>query len=146
MNDAGIESPNLADTDILGMSNPSAIIANMQAYNKYYRFFGSFGFKYNITQSLSASTMMGVVHDKVRENFFVPRKGVADDTLTNAIADSRMGTQVKGFSPFTMIPGWNTTNISTRHISSLPTWVCATSTIMPSRILHWDSMRLLMTW
>ncbi len=95
VNDAGIESPNLADTDVLGISNPSAIIANMQAYNKYYRFFGSFGFKYDITKSLSASTMMGVVHDKVRENFFVPRKGVADDTLTNAIADSRMGTQVK---------------------------------------------------
>lgn len=95
VNDAGIESPNLADTDLLGISNPAVIINGMQAYNKYYRFFGSFGFKYDITTSLSASTMVGVVFDKVRENFFVPRKGVADDTLSNAIADSRMGTQVK---------------------------------------------------
>ena len=95
VNDAGVESPNLADTDILGISNPSIIIANMQAYNKYYRFFGSFGFKYDISKTLSASTTVGVVYDKVRENFFVPRKGVAEDTLSNAIADSRMGTQVK---------------------------------------------------
>lgn len=95
VNDAGVESPNLTDTDILGISNPSIIIANMQAYNKYYRFFGSFGFKYDISKTLSASTMVGVVYDKVRENFFVPRKGVAEDTLSNAIADSRMGTQVK---------------------------------------------------
>lgn len=95
VNNEGVESPNLADTDILGISNPATIIANMQAYNKYYRFAGSFGFKYDISKTLSASTMMGVVYDKVRENFFVPRKGVADDTLTNAVADSRMGTQVK---------------------------------------------------
>lgn len=95
VNDAGIESPNLADTDPLGISNPSVIIKDMQAYNKYYRFFGSFGFKYDITSNLSASTLFGVVYDKVRENFFVPRKGVADDTLSNAVGDSRMGTQVK---------------------------------------------------
>ncbi|MDF2192894.1 SusC/RagA family TonB-linked outer membrane protein [Paraflavitalea sp. CAU 1676] len=95
VNDKGVESPNLTDADLLGLSNPAVIIANMQAYNKYYRFFGSFGFKYDISKSLSASTLMGVVFDKVRENFFVPRKGVADDTLTNAIAESRMGTQVK---------------------------------------------------
>jgi TonB-linked SusC/RagA family outer membrane protein len=95
VNDAGVESPNLADADILGISNPLAIINNMLAYNKYYRFAGSFGFKYDISKSVSASTLVGVVYDKVRENFFVPRKGVADDTLSNAIADSRMGTQVK---------------------------------------------------
>jgi TonB-linked SusC/RagA family outer membrane protein len=95
VNDEGIESPNLADADILGISNPTAIITNMQAYNKYYRFFGSFGFQYEISKSFTASTLVGVVHDKVRENFFVPRKGAANDTLPNGIADSRMGTQVK---------------------------------------------------
>lgn len=95
VNDAGVESPNLADADLLGISNPAVIINGVQTYNKYYRFFGSFGFKYDISPSLSASTLFGVVHDKVRENFFIPRKGVANDTLSNAIADSRMGTQVK---------------------------------------------------
>ncbi len=95
VNDQGIESPNLADADTLGKSNPSTIISGMQAYNKFYRFSGSFGFKYDFAPKFAVSTMVGVVYDKVRENFFVPRKGVANDTLFNAVADSRLGTQVK---------------------------------------------------
>lgn len=95
VNEKGIFSPNLEETDILGKSNPTAIIENMLASNKYYRLFGSFKFNYDITKTLNASTMFGVVYDKVRENIFIPRKGVADDTLSNAIADSRLGSQVK---------------------------------------------------
>ena len=95
VNDAGIESPNLADKDTLGISNPAIVIDKVQAFNKYYRFFGSFGFKYDINRYFSASTLLGVVYDKVRENMFIPRKGISNDTLNNAIADSRMGTQVK---------------------------------------------------
>ncbi|MDB5193456.1 MAG: SusC/RagA family TonB-linked outer membrane protein [Segetibacter sp.] len=95
VNEEGVESPNLADRDTLGISNPSAIINNMLAYNKYYRFFGTFGFNYDISRYVKATTMFGINYDKVRENFFVPRKGVSEDTLPNAIAESRMGTQVK---------------------------------------------------
>jgi len=39
--------------------------------------------------------MIGVSFDKVREDFFIPRRGVVDDTLSNAIASSRLGTQVR---------------------------------------------------
>lgn len=95
VNDKGVFSPNLEDADILGVSNPAALIETMQAFNKYYRFYGGFNFKYGISKTLNAATTFGVVYDKVRENFFVPAKGVANDTLSNAIADSRMGTQVK---------------------------------------------------
>ncbi len=95
VNDKGVESPNLSEVDTFGVSNPSAVIEKMVAQNKYYRFFGSFGFNYDISANFKASTLIGVVYDKVREDFFVPRKGIADDTLSNAIADSRMGTQVK---------------------------------------------------
>lgn len=95
VNDKGVFSPNLEDADILGVSNPAALIENMQAFNKYYRFYGGFNFNYGISKTLNATTTFGVVYDKVRENFFVPAKGVANDTLGNAIADSRMGTQVK---------------------------------------------------
>ena len=95
LNEKGIFSPNLDETDILGFSNPAVLIENMQAYNRYYRFLGSYKFNYDISNSLSASTLFGVVYDKIRENIFVPRKGVADDTLSNAIIDSRLGTQVK---------------------------------------------------
>lgn len=95
VNEKGVESPNLADRDTFGISNPSAVIEKMLAYNRAYRFFGSFGFNYDLSGSLRASTLVGVMFDKLRENFFVPRKGIADDTLSNAIAESRMGTQVK---------------------------------------------------
>ena len=94
-NSAGIQSPNLADRDSLGISNPSAIIQQMQAYNKYYRFQGSFGFRYEISKQWSASTVIGVVYDKVRENIFGPSRGVQKDTLSNEVADNRLGTQVK---------------------------------------------------
>lgn len=100
VNDKGIESPNYADTDILGKSNPAVLINNMQAFNKTYRFFGGFSFNYAMSKTLNASTMLGVNYDKVRENCFIPRKGVADDTLSNAVADSRLGTQVKRLFSF----------------------------------------------
>lgn len=95
VNEKGILSPNFEDTDILGLSNPSVLVNNMQAYNRYYRFFGSYTFSYNISKSLTASSLFGVVYDKVRENIFVPRKGVANDTTSNAVIDSRLGSQVK---------------------------------------------------
>lgn len=95
VNEKGVESPNLSDVDTFDVSNPSTVIEKMVAQNKYYRFFGSFGFNYDISANFKASTLIGVVFDKVRENFFVPRMGIADDTLSNAIADSRMGSQVK---------------------------------------------------
>ena len=95
VNEKGVLSPNLEDTDILGVSNPAALINTMQAYNRYYRFMGSYKFSYDFNKSWSASTLFGLVFDKVRENIFVPRKGVANDTMTNFVADSRLGTQVK---------------------------------------------------
>jgi TonB-linked SusC/RagA family outer membrane protein len=102
VNSKGVFSPNLEDVDILGIGNPTAIIDNMQAYNKYYRFTGSFMFNYEIRKGLNASTQFGVVYDKVRENIFIPRKGVANDSVSNAVLDSRLGTQVKRlFSFFT---------------------------------------------
>lgn len=95
VNTKGIESPNLSDVDTLGISNPGAVISQMLATNKYYRFYGSFGFKYKITDHFSAGTLIGIVFDKVRENIFVPSKGIAKDTLSNAVADNRLGAQVK---------------------------------------------------
>lgn len=91
----GVESPNLANVDTLGISNPSAAILETQAYNKYYRFTGTFGFKFDITEHLNVSSMVGIVYDKIRENIFIPSKGIAKDTLSNAVANNRLGSQVK---------------------------------------------------
>jgi TonB-linked SusC/RagA family outer membrane protein len=90
----GVESPILADRDTLNISNPVAITELGQAYNKSYRFFGSIGFNYILTKNIKLSTTIGINYNKARENFFVPRKGVTTDTLFNAIAFSRLGTQV----------------------------------------------------
>jgi TonB-linked SusC/RagA family outer membrane protein len=91
---SGIESPILADRDTLNISNPVAITNLGLAINKSYRFFGSIGFNYELTKKLKLSTTVGIIYNKVRENFFIPRKGVTADTLYNAIAFSRIGTQV----------------------------------------------------
>jgi TonB-linked SusC/RagA family outer membrane protein len=90
----GIESPALADKDTLNISNPIALTDIGLGLNKNYRFFGSIGLNYELTKKIALSTTVGIVYDKVRENFFVPRKGVTPDSLTTGIAFSRLGTQV----------------------------------------------------
>jgi TonB-linked SusC/RagA family outer membrane protein len=100
VNSKGVFSPNLEDVDILGIGNPSVLIDGMQAYNKFYRFVGSFDFDYEIRKGLNAFVQVGIVYDKVRENIFVPRKGVANDSVSNAVLDSRLGSQVKRLFSF----------------------------------------------
>lgn len=100
VNDAGVQSPNLADVDILGVGNPTAVIEKMIGANIYYRFQGSFGFKYELGKNWNLNTNVGIVLDKVRENMFVPGIGIVKDTLSNAIAENRMGTQVKRMFTF----------------------------------------------
>ena len=95
IDDNGNVSPNLADVDTFGISNPVAIINNMIDNSKAYRFFGTVNFKYKISPSINVGTIVGLTFDKVREQRFVPSKGVANDTLANAIVDSRMAGMVK---------------------------------------------------
>ena len=96
VNAQGVESPNQADVDALGFSNPQAILLHSQELNRNYRFFGNINFKYEFSKYLTAQTLIGVTADKVRENTFIPRAGVVDDTLAiGGIADSRLGSQVQ---------------------------------------------------
>lgn len=95
VSDAGIESPDIADTDLFNVSNPQAVINNMTATNKNYRFFGSLGFDYRFSGALNLTTNVGITIDKVRESIFIPGKGIVNDTLSNAIVDNRSGSQVK---------------------------------------------------
>lgn len=91
----GVVSPNLADRDTFNVSNPVAIIENMIGLTKVYRFFGSISLKYAFNKYLSLNTLAGITTDKVREQSFIPAKGVTTDTLTNAIANNRMASQTK---------------------------------------------------
>lgn len=95
ISDNGLVSPNLADTDTLGVGNPTAVVQNMIGTNKKYRFYGSIGLKYTINQYLSLGSLLGTTVDEVREQYFIPRKGVSNDTTGNAIIDSRLGGQAK---------------------------------------------------
>lgn len=93
----GVESPSLADRDTLNIGNPISILDKGQGLNKAYRFLGSISFNYEITKSLLLTNTVGITYNKVRENFFVPRKGVTPDTLATGIAFSRLGTQVASY-------------------------------------------------
>jgi TonB-linked SusC/RagA family outer membrane protein len=95
VSNTGVTSPNLADTDIFNVGNPVAITNTMQSKGINYRFLGSAKFNYALTRNLIASTQFGVTYDKIRESFFVPRRGTSSENLENAIAESRMGAQVQ---------------------------------------------------
>jgi TonB-linked SusC/RagA family outer membrane protein len=95
IDDEGVVSPNLADTDIFGRSNPMAVIEDGQQTNKNYRFFGSVKFDYAISKSWGLGSLLGLSYDKVRENTFMPRLGITPDTLSNAVAYSRLGSRVQ---------------------------------------------------
>ncbi|RYY28887.1 MAG: SusC/RagA family TonB-linked outer membrane protein [Sphingobacteriaceae bacterium] len=95
LDDQGVPSPNLSDVDIFNVSNPLALIEKAQETSKSYRFAGIINFKYQFNKYLNLQSAIGITSDKVRENTFIPRYGVVDDTLSNAIADSRLGSQVQ---------------------------------------------------
>lgn len=98
---SGLKSPDITNTDTFGVSNPVALINTMQAGNKNYRFVGSVGFNYAFTDAISLSTTVSVTVDKIRENLFIPRKGVVPDTLDNGtVLYSRLGAQTKRIQSF----------------------------------------------
>jgi TonB-linked SusC/RagA family outer membrane protein len=94
LSDQGIASPVLAAADSFGVSNPTAIIEDMQAASRGYSFMGSADFTYTFNNYFSASALFAVTMDKVRESFFVPHLGIVTDTLSNAIAENSAGAQV----------------------------------------------------
>jgi TonB-linked SusC/RagA family outer membrane protein len=95
LGDDGSQSPNLADADIFGISNPVAVIEKIQDVNKNYRFSGLVGFNYELTKNINISTLIGLTFDKVRERFFIPKNGITHDTLSLAVATNRSGSNVQ---------------------------------------------------
>jgi TonB-linked SusC/RagA family outer membrane protein len=95
LSEKGVESPSLADRDTFNITNPLVITDIGVGINKNYRFLGSIGFNYDITKNFGFTTTFGITNEKVRQNFFIPRKGVTTDTLNTSVAYSRLGSQVK---------------------------------------------------
>ena len=88
-------SPNLYDSDSLGISNPRSIIENMQSQNRRFRFFGAFNAKYQFNDKFSLQSLFGLNIDQNRESFFVPDLGVEEIVGTNAIIQNRIGGQIQ---------------------------------------------------
>ncbi|CAH0131442.1 MULTISPECIES: SusC/RagA family TonB-linked outer membrane protein [unclassified Pedobacter] len=97
INSTGAVSPNLADYDTLQVSNPRALIEKGQNLKKAYRFYGNINFDFTFNKNFKISNLSGVTYDKTQETLFIPRKGVTNDTLSNYVGDSRLGTQVGRF-------------------------------------------------
>ncbi|WP_207427007.1 SusC/RagA family TonB-linked outer membrane protein [Pedobacter sp. SYSU D00535] len=95
VSDLGAESPNLANYDIFNISNPASITDEMMAVNRNYRFFGSSGFTYLASKSINVSTLFGITYDKVRENFFIPERGVAPVVGQTAVLRNSSGANVQ---------------------------------------------------
>jgi TonB-linked SusC/RagA family outer membrane protein len=95
VSDSGVESPNLSLADGFGLSNPVALIENARGSNKNYRFLGSVGFTYLFNKNLNLNILGGIIFSKVRENIFIPEKGVVPDTLSLAYARNRSGANVE---------------------------------------------------
>ena len=95
VDDAGKVSPNLADVDEFDIGNPAALINKAIGANRNYRFFGNVNLGYEFNPSLRLASTLGLTYDKVRENFFIPNKGVANDTLSTDIALNRSGSEIQ---------------------------------------------------
>ncbi|UKT64216.1 SusC/RagA family TonB-linked outer membrane protein [Pedobacter mucosus] len=94
----GAVSPNLAEADTLGVSNPRALIEKGLNQKKAYRFFGNINFNYQFNKSFKLSNLTGLTYDKTQETLFIPRKGVTNEVLPTTIGDSKLGTQVIRYS------------------------------------------------
>ncbi len=90
----GKVSPNYAEADWFGYSNPLQLIYNGLNNKKAYRFLGSVVFNYQFNDRFHLSNLTAVTYDKAQEDFFVPKKGVARDTINNMEVFSRLGAQV----------------------------------------------------
>ncbi|GAB3028253.1 TonB-dependent receptor [Niabella terrae] len=90
----GTLSPNYADADYFGYSNPAQLLYNGINNKKAYRFLGSVLLNYELNSHIDISNLLAVTYDKSQEDFFIPKKGVARDTINNMEVFSRLGAQV----------------------------------------------------
>lgn len=91
---SGEVSPNYEGADYFGYSNPMQLIYNGNNDKKAYRMMASVVMDYKFNNRFSLTNLLSVTYDKAQENFFVPRKGVAMDTVRNMEVFSRLGAQV----------------------------------------------------
>lgn len=97
-----ILSPNSAETDIFGISNPYAAVEGISQRSRSYRFAGTAAFDYSFNKHFVLNALMGITYDKARENVFIPELGIAPVMLNTGIGYNSPGASVNRlFSIFT---------------------------------------------
>ena len=78
----GERTPNFEQTDVFGISNPTALVDKQTAISDIsYRFFGNVGVFADLGKYFDLGLTFGVIFDKMRENIFLPKNGLNHDAL-----------------------------------------------------------------
>jgi len=72
----GNELSTLAEVDELGISNPVAIINNYEAKNSNHNFVSTLGFESILSENLSINTKFSLNYDVLKEQIFMPNRGM----------------------------------------------------------------------
>ena len=80
----GIQTPNLENADVFGISNPRAIIENSGSFNNRFRFFSKINAILTFSKYLNADIIFGLTTDKVtKESVFMPEAGINHDIMAS---------------------------------------------------------------
>ena len=74
--DDGNQLTTLAQVDVIGISNPMAVIENYEATNTNYNFTSFIGAEFTINRELSLRTKVSYNYDVMKENQFLPNLGM----------------------------------------------------------------------
>lgn len=74
--DEGKELTALSVVDELGVSNPQAVIDNYEAKNNNFNFISTLGFEAALKSNLSLHSNFGITYNVLKEQLFMPNKGM----------------------------------------------------------------------
>lgn len=77
----------ISDKDELGVGNPLAVTENAEGKIKNYRFTASMAPKFQFTDCIALSALVGYSWDKIKESSFIPDFGLAERKLYNEQGD-----------------------------------------------------------
>lgn len=90
----GIVSPVFEDYDIFGVSNPSSLLSennSLDQLSRNYRVFGAFNLNAKVHENLTLSNQIGIMFDKDRESFFIPRTGIEPTVINIGVVNNQNG-------------------------------------------------------
>lgn len=100
----GLETSMLSEVDEFGVSNPLATIENFSARSQNYHIITSLGFEADLGENLLLRTNFGIFYNALKENMFMPNKGMElyYDKEAHNVAKASTNT-FNGFSNHSML-------------------------------------------